>query len=233
MSVNGVTVICLPNKRAVCPEGGVCVVAKNPANCEARAVAQMADATPAPAEDAAAVAAAQATAAAAAAAAATDPNVVIVDAPVATEEAVTTLETALDAPAAPDAVVTDTPVAAATTETPPDGTLPADQAPSADATVTTEVVTATDTRSSAEEFAAAPVMVAPGKKNGLSDFEKVGLVALGALAIGAIINGNKQVVQNTGDRVVVRQPDGSYQIYKDDNALLREPGLDRADRKLC
>ncbi|MBC7736026.1 MAG: OmpA family protein, partial [Candidatus Saccharibacteria bacterium] len=44
------------------------------------------------------------------------------------------------------------------------------------------------------------------------------------LAIGAIINGNKQVVENTGDRVVVRQPDGSYQVYKDDSALLREPG---------
>jgi outer membrane protein OmpA-like peptidoglycan-associated protein len=51
-------------------------------------------------------------------------------------------------------------------------------------------------------------------------------VALGALAIGAIIAGNRQVVSNTGDRVVVRQDDGSYQVYKDDSSLMRQPGSD-------
>ena len=106
----------------------------------------------------------------------------------------------------------------------PEGTLPADAEPAEEAIVTTEVVTEADARDSTEEFEAAPVTVAPGKKTGLSDFEKVGLLALGALAIGAMINGNKQVVSNSGDRVVVRQPDGTYQVYKDDNALLREPG---------
>jgi len=86
-----------------------------------------------------------------------------------------------------------------------------------------------DTRSSSEEFTAAPVEVAPGQRSGLSDLEKVGLVALGALAIGAIIksaNGqdDRQVVSNTGDRVVVMNPNGSYSVYKDDDSVLRRPG---------
>jgi len=62
----------------------------------------------------------------------------------------------------------------------------------------------------------------------LSDLEKVGLVALGALVVGAIINEGKKdqrkVVSNTGDRVVVQNPDGSYQVYKDDDAVIRRPG---------
>ena len=227
VTVGGKVFICLPDKATDCPEGGLCVVAKNPANCEAKATAKLAQmtkgATPAPAEDAAAVAAAQKAAEDAAAAAAADPNAVTVEAPVPTEDAVTTLENALDHPASPDETVTDTP-AAAEGQTTPDGTMPADQPPSVNVNVTTEVVTTNDSRSSSEEFTPAPATVAPGKKTGLSDFEKVGLIALGALAIGAIINGNRQVVQNTGDRVVVRQPDGTYQVYKDDNALLREPG---------
>jgi outer membrane protein OmpA-like peptidoglycan-associated protein len=90
--------------------------------------------------------------------------------------------------------------------------------------VTEEVITDEDVRGSGEEFDEPPTEVAPGKKSGLSDLEKVGLLALGALAVGSIINSNKEVVSNSGDRVVVRQPDGSYVIYKDDDALLREPG---------
>jgi outer membrane protein OmpA-like peptidoglycan-associated protein len=71
--------------------------------------------------------------------------------------------------------------------------------------------------------------VAPGKKDRLSDLEKVGLFALGALAIGAIIKGandreDRQVVSNTGDRVVVLNPDGTYSVYKDDDTVLRRPG---------
>ena len=239
VKVKDQNVICLPNKKAVCPQGALCVVAVAPAKCKANAtkmlnhLAQTGADAPDPAviaaaqaEDAAAVAAAQAAAAEAAAAAAADPNLTPVEAPVPTIDAVTTLETVLDTPVASDATTETTVEAAAGagTTTATDGTLPADQPPAAGAIVTTETLSANDTRDSAQEFAAAPVTVAPGKKSGLSDFEKVGLVALGALVIGAIINGNKQVVENTGDRVVVRQPDGTYQVYKDDNALLREPG---------
>jgi outer membrane protein OmpA-like peptidoglycan-associated protein len=228
--VDGMTFICLPDRATECPEGAECVLGRTPDRCEERATARVAkmDAevvTEAPAEDAAAVAAAQAAADAAAAAAAADPTVTIVDAPVPTDEAVDTLEDAMDTPVASEEDAPTPAVEAAEVDViTEDGTLPSEVAPSTEATVTTEVVTEGDTRASTEEFDAAPVIVAPGKKTGLSDFEKVGLLALGALAIGAMINGNKQVVSNTGDRVVVRQPDGSYQVYKDDNALLREPG---------
>jgi len=229
VTAGGKVFICLPDKATECPEGAACVVGKTTERCQERADARVAKAdanttvTPAPAEDEAAVAAAQKAAAAAAAAAAADPNAVTVEAPVPTADAVTNLETALDAPVGADGTVKEAPVAAVIPE-PEAGTLPADQPAPADAKVTTEVVKPEDTRASNQEFKAAPAKVSSSKKTGLSDFEKVGLVALGALAIGAIINGNKQVVQNTGDRVVVRQPDGTYQVYKDDNALLREPG---------
>ncbi len=234
VTVGGRDFVCLPDRAAVCPEGAECIPAKTVKKCEAKAEARMADmtttpetpvVTEAPAEDAAAVAAALAATAAAAAAAAADPSATTIEAPVPTDQAVQTLESALDTTTA-----SEDPVAAPVVDATPvvvdgdGGPLPADLAPSDAATVTTEVVTEVDSRASSEEFAAAPVTVAPGKKTGLSDFEKVGLIALGALVIGAIIKGNRQVVSNSGDRVVVRQPDGSYVVYKDDNALLREPG---------
>lgn len=93
-------------------------------------------------------------------------------------------------------------------------------------TVTETVLTEEDTRSSTEDFAT----TASGKKkkkdkdDGLSDFEKAGLVALGALAVGVLLSNRDQVVSNTGDRVVVQRSDGNYAVYKDDDALLRQPG---------
>lgn len=95
--------------------------------------------------------------------------------------------------------------------------------------VTETVLTEEDTRSSTEDFAT----TASGKKKkkkdkdkdeGLSDFEKAGLVALGALAVGVLLSNRDQVVSNTGDRVVVQRSDGNYAVYKDDDALLRQPG---------
>ncbi len=90
--------------------------------------------------------------------------------------------------------------------------------------VTTVTVTETDTRSSDEEFTAAPTAVGENKKSGLSDLEKVGLLALGALVVGAILKDGREVVSNSGDRVVVKEPDGRYIVYKDDDTLLRRPG---------
>lgn len=176
--------------------------------------------------DAASIAAAKKAQEEAAKAAAADPNLKPVEAPVPDAKAVQTLETVLDAPAVADpSDPSQAPeVAAAAGESTDLTKAPTEQTAPKDAQVTTETVTEADTRTSAENFTAAPATVAPGKKSGLSDLEKVGLVALGALAIGAMLKGNKEVVSNTGDRVVVRQPDGTYQVYKDDNALLREPG---------
>ena len=65
---------------------------------------------------------------------------------------------------------------------------------------------------------------------------------LGALAVGAIIKNNREaaaatdttvstmgpqdsrVVSNTGDRVIVLQPDGTYRVLKDDDTVIRRPG---------
>ncbi|PJF10597.1 OmpA family protein [Pseudorhodobacter sp. MZDSW-24AT] len=104
----------------------------------------------------------------------------------------------------------------------PDGTAPAAQAEPENVTVTT--VTEADTRSSAEEFAAAPTAVGENRRSGLSNLEKVGLLALGALVVGKVLSDGREVVENTGDRVVVRDPQGNFVVYKDDDTLLRRPG---------
>ncbi len=158
-----------------------------------------------------------------------DPTATPVEAPVVSEEQMNALSTLLGGAAAGAAAEAAAPIAA--TEA---GQQPADAAPSAEAvTETTETVTEGTARSATEEFAAAPEVVAPGKKSGLSNLEKAGLLGLGALVVGSILKNNasdavaqpqQQVVSNTGDRVVVLQPDGSYQVFKDDDALLRQPG---------
>jgi outer membrane protein OmpA-like peptidoglycan-associated protein len=167
-----------------------------------------------------------------------------VDVPEVSEEAAASLSDILSAPATDEAAPAEEaaaepvaepalPVAAAAD---PDatadegGTAPNPEVPPAQPVAVTEtVVTEADTRTSDEEFEAAPVAVSEGKKSGLSDLEKVGLLALGALVVGAIINEGKKderrVVSNSGDRVVVENPDGTYVIYKDDDAILRRPGV--------
>ena len=161
-----------------------------------------------------------------------DPAAVPVEAPVVSVEEIQTLTDLLTtgAEAAADQAVAAPAIAAVEA-----GPQPADAAPSAAAvTAMSEVITEAQTRSATQEFAAAPAVVAPGKKNKLSDLEKAGLVVLGALVVGSVLSQSKaaadagqaqqQVVSNTGDRVVVLKPDGSYQVFKDDDALLRRPG---------
>ncbi|WGV16656.1 OmpA family protein [Fuscovulum ytuae] len=129
------------------------------------------------------------------------------------------------APAALEAVVTSAPIE--TTEG-----QPVEFAPAAAATeVVVQEITDATARSSAQDFTApasaslASAAAASNDDGGLTDLQKFGLVALGALAVGAIINANRdQVVSNTGDRVVVQRGNGDYYIYKDDDTLLRRPG---------
>ncbi len=156
-----------------------------------------------------------------------DATVEPVDAPVVSETEQESLNTLLVEPAATDPVAPEAAVALPLVE----GQLPADQAPSAEAvTAVTEVLTEDSQRSSTQEFAAAPVALEDGRKrNRLSNLEKVGLVVLGALVVGAIIKDvnkreDRRVVSNTGDRVVVLKPDGTYQVYKDDDTVIRRPG---------
>ena len=146
------------------------------------------------------------------------------------EEALETLSTLL---AAPDQVTEESvdqapalvPEAAAAVEADP--TVQSDTAQD----VIVNEITQEMTRTSAQDFAApataslAAAAAAAPEDDGLTDLQKFGLVALGALAVGAIINANRdQVVSNTGDRVVVRRGADDYYIYKDDDALLRQPG---------
>ena len=95
----------------------------------------------------------------------------------------------------------------------------------------TETIDPSTMRASDEEFAAPPVEVSGGKKNKLSNLEKAGLVVLGALVVGAIIKSNndkkeeeRRVVSNTGDRVIILRPDGTYEVLKDDDTIIRTPG---------
>lgn len=106
---------------------------------------------------------------------------------------------------------------------PTDGAAPSATQPEPDS-VTVTTVTEDTTRSSAEEFTAAPKAVGNNKKSGLSNLEKVGLLALGALVVGKVLSDGREVVENTGDRVVVRDPQGNFVVYKDDDTLLRRPG---------
>ena len=97
-----------------------------------------------------------------------------------------------------------------------------------------ETVAEENTRSSAEDFemsltealARATESARKDKDDddSGSDLAKVALVGLGALAVGEILSGQREVALNTGDRVIVTRNDGSQQVLKDDNALLRQPG---------
>ena len=234
-------VVCLITADSLCPEGAFCITPSTPDSCHADAeqailLQNQADqaalpetqvAEQAAAQDAEVIAAAEAAQQQAEAEAAADPTLVPVEALVVEPQAVSALAEVLAEPQSPtqDAVEPTVAVAAATEPvdimTPPQ----ADAPPPVGVTVTTQTVTNTVTRTSSQEFQSAPVKIGTDKKSHLSDLEKVGLVALGALVIGAMINDNRQqVVSNSGDRVVVRQYDGSYMVYKDDDVLLRQPG---------
>ena len=123
-------------------------------------------------------------------------------------------------PVQPDVSTGEAPVAAAAA---------APQEAETTAVVSEEVVTEETARSSDEDFAnkvnETAAKVTPKKKDdGLSDTEKAVLLGLGAVAVGAILSNNRKVELNSGDRVVVSRADGTQQIIKDDNALLRQPG---------
>ena len=92
--------------------------------------------------------------------------------------------------------------------------------------VTERRVTEQDARRSDEEFRTEAVVSDNDDDGGLSTPQKLALGALGALAVGTLLNNRDRVVSNSGDRVVVQQDDGELQILKDDDALLARPGND-------
>jgi len=79
-------------------------------------------------------------------------------------------------------------------------------------------------RTSAEDFDNAVSVAPKADGGGLSNLEKAGLLLLGAVVVGQILNNNEKVVANTGDRVVVQDQYGDLRVYKDDDVLLMQPG---------
>ncbi|NVO27232.1 OmpA family protein [Donghicola sp. C2-DW-16] len=95
------------------------------------------------------------------------------------------------------------------------------------ATATEETITEDTARTSNEDFKTR-VSDSSDKEEaddkGLTTVEKAALAGLAALAVGAVLKNGAQVAANSGDRVVLEQPDGTYRVIKDDGALLRQPG---------
>jgi len=112
--------------------------------------------------------------------------------------------------------------------TPPAALSATEDAGGGEADIETETVTEETARSSDEDFQgrinAEAGAVTAEPDGGLSKFEKALLLGAGALAVGAIVRGNRQVVGTSQDRLVVSGGDGQLQVLKDDNALLRQPG---------
>ncbi|WP_343503902.1 OmpA family protein [Alloyangia pacifica] len=118
--------------------------------------------------------------------------------------------------------------AASSEETPEDAELVEETLTEADVRASDEDF-ATDLRTQAEPEQQAEESAKAKKKDddedGLSNFEKAALVGLGTFALSQILDDGAQVVQNTGDRVVVEQ-DGQYRVLRNDDVLLRQPGSD-------
>ncbi|MFD1912325.1 OmpA family protein [Halodurantibacterium flavum] len=106
----------------------------------------------------------------------------------------------------------------------------------APADVIEQVLTRENSRSSAEDFdsrivtLSSPQAQREEERRGLTRLEQAGLLALGAVAVGMLV-GNNRVVANSGDRVVVDRGDGNLAVWKDDDALIRQPGsTERVER---
>ncbi|MGI3213283.1 OmpA family protein [Roseovarius tibetensis] len=94
--------------------------------------------------------------------------------------------------------------------------------------VVEETLDAQSVRSSEEDFetaigSARDTSASDGDRDGLSTLEKALLLGLGAVVVGSVLRNGDRVVENTGDRVVVEGPQG-FSVYKNDDALLRQPG---------
>lgn len=100
------------------------------------------------------------------------------------------------------------------------------------AEVIEDEITADEIRSSREDFVSRMALdfdteqaAAPGRRD-RRDLERAGLAALGALAVGMIVNQNR-VVARSDERVVVDQGGGDLRIWRDDDTILREQGTTR------
>ncbi|MBY6199940.1 OmpA family protein [Maritalea mobilis] len=105
---------------------------------------------------------------------------------------------------------------------------------------TTETVTEDTARRSDEDFTEAEAGAPAGDRAAGTgrnrDDDEPGFLegallgAAGALVIGSLLNGNREVVSTAPDRVVVQDPDGNLQVLRDDDAILRQPGAEVTTR---
>ncbi|AUH33879.1 OmpA family protein [Paracoccus tegillarcae] len=117
-----------------------------------------------------------------------------------------------------------------------------DAADGAGETVDEQEITEANSRSSADDFEASlrgaleqagqltgatndqQQANAAADDGGDNDLAKALILGLGAVAVGQMLNNNRQVALSTDDRVVVTRADGSQEVIKDEVALLRQPG---------
>ncbi len=97
--------------------------------------------------------------------------------------------------------------------------ITADAAADENVVVTTETIAEDSARTSSEEFAEAEA-----GRSGISDLERAGLFALGALAIGAILSNGQRVTARTDDRVVLQDQYGNFSVLKNEDVLVQTPG---------
>jgi len=95
--------------------------------------------------------------------------------------------------------------------------------------VTEQDITAAEIRTSRDDFDsrfALDVAAGQARSSDRRDLERAGLVALGALAVGMIVNRNR-VVARSDERVVVQRDDGEYAVWRDDDVILSQDGSQR------
>ena len=111
----------------------------------------------------------------------------------------------------------------------------ADAEATEEAETETTVITEENSRSSDEEFSnSAAASSSRNEKSDdddddndrLSDFAKIAAGVAGGVLLNELLGQNDEVVENTGDRVVVQRQNGEYYVLKDDDTLLRQPGTE-------
>lgn len=85
--------------------------------------------------------------------------------------------------------------------------------------VTETVVNEGQSRSSDEDF-----MTRANRDSGLSNDAKNVLFGLGGFALGHVLSDRSRVEMNTGDRIIVTNPQGEARVVKNDDAMLVMPG---------
>lgn len=111
----------------------------------------------------------------------------------------------------------------------------ADAEATEEAETETTVITEENSRSSDEEFSNSAAASSSRNEESddddddndrLSDFAKIAAGVAGGVLLNELLGQNDEVVENTGDRVVVQRQNGEYYVLKDDDTLLRQPGTE-------